>query len=304
MISKVIFNTCTKFFATVHIEGVIYSEASTLINVTSTDKRFINSTVLQNKIINSKNIFSLQIFLSENNFNDNLELTFIFTDCSHKVKLGDINLSIASKLKNKLKLPKQWLEYLQDDSYKTMLDIGGRARSGVLYANKYRDTFKKDVTILDIVEDKDVNIVCDCHEMSKYLPSEYFDIILSSAVFEHLIMPWKVAIEMNRVMKKGAVAYIGTHQTIGMHDLPWDFYRFSDTSWHGIFNEHTGFEILGTELSELQYIVPFCYEDKLANFEKSAGFRGSSVLIKKISDSKMEWDLNAKDVVNNLYPED
>ncbi|WP_419766222.1 MAG: methyltransferase domain-containing protein [Arcobacter sp.] len=258
--------------------------------------------MIQNQKEHSKVIFSLQILVSQDKYMDDMEIDLIFSDYIYKTKLKDINESISCRKNTNLKLPKLFLQYLKDDSYKTMLDIGGRARSGVLYANRYRDTFKKDVTILDIIEDKDVDVVCDCHEMSKFLPSEHFDIILSSAVFEHLIMPWKVAIEMNRIMKKGAVAYIGTHQTIGMHDLPWDFYRFSDTSWHGIFNEHTGFEILGTELSELQYIVPRCYEEILADAEKSSGWRGSSIMIKKISNSKMEWDLNAKDVVNNLYP--
>ena len=99
---------------------------------------------------------------------------------------------------------------------------------------------------------KEFTVVADAHQLSSVLPASYFDAVTSTAVFEHLVMPWKVAIEMNRVMKVGAWAFIYTHQTIGMHDLPWDYFRFSDNAWKGIFNRHTGFEIIGTELSRPQ----------------------------------------------------
>ena len=85
-------------------------------------------------------------------------------------------------------------------------------------------------------------------------------------------MPWKVAIELNRVMKTGGLVLIHTHQTIGMHDLPWDFWRYSDTSWHGLFNEYTGFEIVETSLSNWMHIIPRAWQTSYSLAEKVGGF--------------------------------
>ncbi|WP_373690468.1 methyltransferase domain-containing protein [Sphingobium sp. DEHP117] len=65
----------------------------------------------------------------------------------------------------------------------------------------------------------------------QFFEASSFDAVYSVSVFEHLLMPWKVALEMNRVLRMGGIAYIHTHQTLGLHDMPWDFWRFSDTSW-------------------------------------------------------------------------
>ena len=181
-----------------------------------------------------------------------------------------------------------------------MLDIGGRARSGVLRAEQFRD---KEVVVLDVMQDSGVDVVCDAHRMSEVLEPGSFDMVSSFAVFEHLVMPWKVAIEMNRVMRVGAVAIIVTHQTIGMHDMPWDYFRFSDSAWKGLFNAHTGFRILDTELGDLQYIIPNVYQDQYCAAEKTGGFLYSAVLVRKISETTLDWPLNSADVTSDAYPE-
>jgi hypothetical protein len=118
-----------------------------------------------------------------------------------------------------------------------MLDVGGRARSGFDFSTWFPAA---DVTVLDIMDAPNVDVVADAHAMSTSLPRERFDAVSSMATFEHLMMPWVVVTQMNVVMRDGGIAYISTHQTLGMHDIPWDFWRFSDTAWDALFNRHTG----------------------------------------------------------------
>lgn len=122
------------------------------------------------------------------------------------------------------------------------------------------------------------------------------------SVFEHLIMPWKVVIEMNKVLKMGGLALIHTHQTLGMHDLPWDFLRFSSDSWPGFFNKKTGFKILKSAMDSEQYVLPFFIRNGKETAEKSCGYEGSTVLVEKINDTELIWPINTSEILETMYP--
>ena len=47
-----------------------------------------------------------------------------------------------------------------------------------------------------------MDVVGDAHKLSSYFHDE-FDLIFSSAVFEHLAMPWRASIEIIKLLKKG-----------------------------------------------------------------------------------------------------
>ncbi len=81
-----------------------------------------------------------------------------------------------------------------------LLDLGGRDRSRI-----GQNTFfpNANCTVFDIAPGDDVDVVGDAHELSKFFPSNHFDFIYCVSVFEHLFMPWKVVLEMNRVLKPG-----------------------------------------------------------------------------------------------------
>ncbi len=180
-----------------------------------------------------------------------------------------------------------------------LLDIGGRARSGVQRSQDYPGC---DVTVLDIVAQPGVDVVGDAHELSRYFPAGHFDFVLSVAVFEHLAMPWKVAVEMAKVLKPGGVALVFTHQTIGMHDLPWDFFRFSDAAFTALFNRATGFEILATQMSHFVHIVPMAWTERYRGAERGGGFEGSSMLARKIGEPLVGWDVRVSDFTATSYP--
>jgi hypothetical protein len=180
-----------------------------------------------------------------------------------------------------------------------LLDIGGRARSG----NRHADMFGHcDVTILDIVAGEDVDLVCDVHRMGAEIGQERFDFAICISVFEHLVMPWKAVLEINKVMRQDGVVLIATHQTTGMHDLPWDYYRFSDESWKGLFNAQTGFAIEKTMMGNFQRIVPQHYYGVFPGFENAGGFAESAVIARKTAGTSLSWPVEAMDLLQTSYP--
>ncbi len=58
---------------------------------------------------------------------------------------------------------------------------------------------------MDIREGANVDRVGDAHELSSVFPDQKFDGVMSFSVVEHLLMPWKVVIELNHVLNTGAV---------------------------------------------------------------------------------------------------
>lgn len=195
----------------------------------------------------------------------------------------------------------KFIETVNSTPNSRLLDIGGRSRSGVDYSKLFHAA---KCTVLDVLPGENVDVVGDAHAMSLLFPPNSFDAIFSSSVFEHLLMPWVVAAEMSRVLCTGGIAFIATHQTVGMHDQPWDFWRFSDTAWDGLFNRLTGFEILDRALENPQFIIPYFWSPELGEGPKnSLGFIGSSVLVKKIGEPEVDWGpMMVSEVVTSFYP--
>jgi len=213
----------------------------------------------------SKGIFNLSIGNSYNPFKQNIDKKFY-----------DLVDSYYSNNKSKSKL----------------LEIGSRSRSG----NIYTKFFRKNVEYsgLDIVEGDNVDVVGDAHYLSKLYESNSIDFVYSISTFEHLLCPWIVAVEMNKIMNKGGVAYIQSHQSWPVHEEPADYFRFSKHSWHSLFNRLTGFEILSSSNENPAHIIP-CRHDlhgRMPQFEYEVGYMMSCCLIKKTSNSKVDWSLN------------
>jgi len=199
------------------------------------------------------------------------------------------------------RLISDFITLIEPIKFDSVLEIGSRARSGVSRRELFKD---KNYIGIDVLPGENVDIIGDAHELSNLVKDKKFNVIFSMSVFEHLKMPWKVVLEMNKVMELGGVAYISTHQTVGMHDLPWDFWRFSDTAWHSLFNKYTGFEIIQTSLSFPMRIVPFISvgDNELKDYEKSAGFYHSCVIVRKIADTNLSWNVPSDKIGEGNYP--
>ena len=116
------------------------------------------------------------------------------------------------------------------------------------------------------------------------------------------MMPWTVVTEMNRVLKTGGLALIATHQTVGMHDQPWDFWRYSDSAWDALFNARTGFEVVERALDFEQFVIPVVLRAGKGDAELAAGYEGSTVLVRKTGPCTMSWPLRPADIVTTRYP--
>ncbi|HYZ92931.1 MAG TPA: methyltransferase domain-containing protein [Actinomycetota bacterium] len=180
-----------------------------------------------------------------------------------------------------------------------VLEVGSRARSGVVRKQWFKGAV---YTGTDILEGPNVDMVADAHDLSA-LGDSRFDFAFSISTFEHLAMPWKAVLELNRVLKTGGVVYVQTHQTCGMHELPWDFWRFSESAFRALFNRHTGFEVIEAGLNEPLHIVPFYGASKMwEGFEAAAGFYQSYVIARKVSSTELRWDVPLGDLVEVDYP--
>jgi SAM-dependent methyltransferase len=181
-----------------------------------------------------------------------------------------------------------------------VLEIGSRARSGVTH--RYLVHPDVEYVGLDITNGPNVDVVGDAHHLSRHVSGQ-FDTIFSVSVFEHLLMPWKVALEMNQVLKPGGLAYIQSHHSFPLHDEPWDFWRFSKEAWSGLFNAHTGFEIVEKGNALRCRIAP---ESTAAphldpGFDNGRSHLLSACLVRKTGPAKVQWDAESADLYDLAY---
>lgn len=198
-------------------------------------------------------------------------------------------------------VPDFFKDYVVGSNIKTALEIGSRARSGV----NNRDTYlpkEIEFTGVDVLEGECVDVVCDAHQLSDHVEADKYDLVYSLNVFEHLLMPWKVVLEINKVMRKGGVIMIFTHHAFPLHDLPWDYFRFSDNAWYSMFNKATGFEILKTELIDPVTIVPKCIYEGSIGVKDGDAYIHSAVIARKISDTTLTWPVDSKKIIETEYP--
>lgn len=182
-----------------------------------------------------------------------------------------------------------------------VLEIGSRMRSGVVKTSRLPSGAR--YVGFDIAAGGNVDVVGDAHFMSHHLPHDHFDFVFSISTFEHLLMPWKVAIELNRVMKKGGLAFIHSHQGWPVHDAPWDFYRFSKFGWHGLFNQFTGFEVVASAHAEPATMIPQTQMNNPATFlEHETGYLMTVCLIRKIGPCAVTWDADPASIISTAYP--
>lgn len=181
-----------------------------------------------------------------------------------------------------------------------LLEVGSRARSGVVRRDMAPAGWE--YSGLDVMDGANVDVVGDAHRLSSLYPAQHFDAVMACSVLEHLLMPWKFVVELNRVLKPGAIGVFTTHQCWPLHDQPWDFWRFSDMAWTGLLNAATGFEIIEARMGEPAYIVAAKLHQVTAFAEVPAGALASFVLFRKTSETSLAWPVELDAITDTSYP--
>lgn len=186
-----------------------------------------------------------------------------------------------------------WVDYLSENFNKPgfrVLEIGSRE----VVRSSLRNYFDQAHYVgFDFHPGDNVDLVGDVHKLSKYIgEDEKFDLIFSTAVFEHLHMPWVAASEMSKVLKVGGFIFVETHFSFNSHERPWHFFQFSDNALKSLFNRRMGFEVIDSGMSN----------PMIAYFSKKAAkylsylpivemYCHSEIYVRKIQDvEELSWD--------------
>lgn len=193
-----------------------------------------------------------------------------------------------------------FIEKLAGFSAGTVLEIGSRARSVV--TRRHRVPSHLTYLGLDVLPGANVDVVGDAHDLARIFEGRRFVAAFSTSVFEHLAMPWKVALELNRVLEIGGLVYTATHQAWPLHEAPWDFWRFSRFTWQTVFNAATGFEIPEAVMGEPARIHPCRASPVTRAMPGSPAYLGSAALVRKISETALTWPVETAAVTGQMYP--
>lgn len=144
-----------------------------------------------------------------------------------------------------------WHEYLYELANKPgmrILEIGSREVTG---ESVDRAHFSQAEYIgFDYYPGNNVDVVGDAHKLSSYFEDgEKFDLIYSSACFEHFAMPWVVATEINKLLKVEGHIFVETHFSYSSHERPWHFFQFSDMALKILFSKQMGYECIEAGVS-------------------------------------------------------
>ena len=156
---------------------------------------------------------------------------------------------------------------------------------------------------VDVHPGPNVDVVGDAHRLSELVEGP-FDAVYSISTFEHLAMPWKVVLEINRILRVGGLLFTATHHTWPPHELPWDYWRYSRGAFEALLNPHTGFELVRAEEGLPAVIVPIIDEASTRGMHRDPTPLGVSALARKVGppDAGLRWNLAAADVASGSYP--
>lgn len=203
----------------------------------------------------------------------------------------------------------KWQDYIFGIGNKSglrVLEIGSREVTGKSDA---RERLSQATYVgFDIYPGKNVDVVGDAHKLSNYFEeSEKFDIIFSSACFEHFAMPWTVAAEIAKMLKVGGLVFVETHFSHVTHERPWNFFQYSDMGLKTLFSPALGFECLDVGFSNPIVGRFSSLADKYLRNKPLVGlYCHVEFLGKKVRDVKdFDWNkVDLDDVVGNTkYPE-
>ncbi len=98
---------------------------------------------------------------------------------------------------------------------------------------------------IDLPSTRHINSEIDAFASGDDIPfkDESFDTILTTSVLEHVKEPQKMFDEMHRVLKKGSYLILTTPCQYGLHEQPYDFFRYTKYGLR-MMAQKSGFKII------------------------------------------------------------
>lgn len=197
-----------------------------------------------------------------------------------------------------------FLEQVNEDS-RSVLEIGSRFVDPDSTKIGRRDLFEGPYTGFDYHPGRNVDVVGDAHRLSSYF-DESFGAVMSSSVLEHIAMPWLVVREINRVLEMGGLTYHWVPFLWPLHELPWDFYRYTVEGLRALFSAPLGFEVVDAAYSSPVHT----YFDRPGrvwahhHHPLGASFASCSIIARKVDEVGVgvEWDVSLEDITPTVYP--
>lgn len=199
-----------------------------------------------------------------------------------------------------------WIQYLKEQFDKPgveILEVGSRVVTGANWRNLFEYA---NYTGFDYYAGENVDVVGDAHKLSQYFDKK-FDLIFSSAVFEHLAMPWKVSLEIIKLLKLGGCVFVETHYSYSSHERPWHFFQYSENALNVLFPEAFGMKCVKKGCSNL--IVNAEFADNASEYLRGKAIGGlyahSEFLAKKMREEvDLDWNkVELEEVVGSTkYP--
>lgn len=187
----------------------------------------------------------------------------------------------------------KWQQYLYEIGNKEglrILEIGSRE---VTSGSSARKNFNKATYVgFDYYAGDNVDVVGDVHRLSSYFNGiEKFDIIYTSACFEHFAMPWVAAVEIAKMLKVGGLLFVETHFSYSSHERPWNFFQFSDMGLRVLFSAALGFECVEAGMSNPMVARFSSFADEYLRHQPITGlYCHSQLLARKIAEvENFDW---------------
>ena len=173
-----------------------------------------------------------------------------------------------------------------------VLELGSRAENNPGIRNRVNHGYVGS----DYHDGPNVDIVGDAHKLRSLFPeNKKFGAVFSQSVLEHLAMPWLIAREISGILQIGGLTCHRLPYMVGLHALPWDFYRYTTEGLRALFSPALGFEVIETSyiLNTSVYYKELPKGDALHHVSPFAtGFLASYILARKIKDvdlNKFSW---------------
>jgi len=198
---------------------------------------------------------------------------------------------------------RDFLSLSKQEPSPSILEIGSRNVSGITRRGLFPHC--EDYVGFDVLAGDGVDMVGDAHRLSESCPLEHFDFVYSMSVFEHLLFPWKVVLEINKIMKTGGYMFLSTHPVWPTHELPWDFWRFPCNGFQALFNTYTGFEIVSIAEGVPAKIYSLSEDAPTRDNYLYTVHQGVALIARKTGSYRsdlLKWDIDIKDVTNTMYP--